>query len=232
MSMTGNDNNNVAALTEKEKQTLRLMVRGHDAKSIARSQGLSVHTINERLRDARRKLAVSSSREAARLLLDAEQQAGANTPENVGDGKIGEAADHAGADEQSGRTSSRPRLITGVLLMSLVLGLLALAFAPEATPPTPAPTSSQDAADRATVATARRFLELIDASQWDDSYAMTGTRFQTMNSVAVWAKVSEEARPPLGALLSARFSRKRTCPPRRTGIGSSGSAPTSPTKRQ
>ena len=42
------------ALTENEKQTLRLMVRGHDAKSIARSLDLSVHTINERLRDARR----------------------------------------------------------------------------------------------------------------------------------------------------------------------------------
>ena len=60
------------SLTEKEKQTLRLMVRGHDAKSIARALGLSVHTINERLRDARRKMAVSSSREAARLLLAAE----------------------------------------------------------------------------------------------------------------------------------------------------------------
>ena len=62
----------VRALTEKEKQTLRLIVRGHDAKSSARDLGLSVHTINERLRDARRKLAVSSSREAARMLLAAE----------------------------------------------------------------------------------------------------------------------------------------------------------------
>ena len=60
------------ALTDKEKQTLRLIVRGHDAKSIARSLGLSVHTINERLREARRKMAVSSSREAARLLLEVE----------------------------------------------------------------------------------------------------------------------------------------------------------------
>ena len=49
-------------LTDKEKQTLRLMVRGHDAKSAASELALSVHTINERLRDARRKLAVSSSR--------------------------------------------------------------------------------------------------------------------------------------------------------------------------
>ena len=57
-----------AALTEKEKQTLRLIVRGHDAKSIARHLGLSVHTINERLRDARRKLAVSSSRASTRAV--------------------------------------------------------------------------------------------------------------------------------------------------------------------
>lgn len=65
-------NEAVDALSEKEKQTLRLIVRGHDAKSTARTLGLSVHTINERLRDARRKMAVSSSREAARLLLEAE----------------------------------------------------------------------------------------------------------------------------------------------------------------
>ena len=50
------------SLTEKEKQTLRLVVQGYDAKSMARHLGLSVHTINERLRYARRKMAVSSSR--------------------------------------------------------------------------------------------------------------------------------------------------------------------------
>ena len=49
-------------LTDKEKETLRLIVRGHDAKTAARELGLSVHTINERLRAARRKLDVTSSR--------------------------------------------------------------------------------------------------------------------------------------------------------------------------
>ena len=76
------------ALTEKEKQTLRLIVCGHDAKSVARSLGLSVHTINERLRDARRKMAVSSSREAARLLLDAEGGARLPHPDLLGSGPI------------------------------------------------------------------------------------------------------------------------------------------------
>ena len=71
-------------LSEREKETLRFLVNGHDAKSIARELGLSIHTINERLRDARRKLGASSSREAARALAEAEQF-GANS---LGDKKI------------------------------------------------------------------------------------------------------------------------------------------------
>lgn len=82
-------------LTEKEKQTLRLIVRGHDAKSSARHLGLSVHTVNERLRDARRKLEVSSSREAARLLL--EKEGGGHDPargDTVQCARSGESARH------------------------------------------------------------------------------------------------------------------------------------------
>ena len=59
----------IDALTEKEKDALRLLLRGHDAKSSAQALGLSVHTVNERLREARRKLGTTSSREAARRLL-------------------------------------------------------------------------------------------------------------------------------------------------------------------
>ncbi|HEX4738563.1 MAG TPA: LuxR C-terminal-related transcriptional regulator [Allosphingosinicella sp.] len=55
-------------IPEREREVLRLLVRGHDAKSIARALGLSVNVVNERLRDSRRRLGVSSSREAARLL--------------------------------------------------------------------------------------------------------------------------------------------------------------------
>ena len=64
--------NAIAELTEKEKQTLRLIVLGHDAKSMATALDLSVHTINERLRSARRKLETTSSREAARTLFESE----------------------------------------------------------------------------------------------------------------------------------------------------------------
>src|SRR3546814_3464446 len=101
--MTMRATQGINALTEKEKQTLRLIVRGHDAKSIARNLDLSVHTINERLRDARRKLTVSSSREAARLLFDAEGE----PPNPSGDTKIGEAvtAPDVEQDGDAGRMS-------------------------------------------------------------------------------------------------------------------------------
>ena len=117
------------ALTEKEKQTLRLMVRGHDAKSIARCLNLSVHTINERLRDARRKLDVSSSREAARLLLDTE---GA-PPNSSGDRRIGEAVAAPDVDEDSGarRMSRLGWIAIGGIVMSFLLGLIALATLPQ-----------------------------------------------------------------------------------------------------
>jgi hypothetical protein len=51
---------------------LRLLLRGHDIKSIARELSISTTAANERLRTARQKLGVSSSREAARVLGAAE----------------------------------------------------------------------------------------------------------------------------------------------------------------
>ena len=62
------------SLSGREIEVLRLLLSGHDAKSVARELELSVHTVNDRLRDARRKLGVSSSREAARVLAMAERE--------------------------------------------------------------------------------------------------------------------------------------------------------------
>jgi DNA-binding CsgD family transcriptional regulator len=57
-------------LSDKECAVLRLLARGHDAKSAATALGVSVHTVNERLREARAKTGAASSRAAARLLAD------------------------------------------------------------------------------------------------------------------------------------------------------------------
>jgi DNA-binding CsgD family transcriptional regulator len=193
-------------LTDKEKDTLRLLLRGHDAKSSARELGLSVHTVNERLRDARRKLGVTSSREAARRLLAEEQGA----PELLGDKALGDAL--AGAAVAPVVTSATgrwagPRLamtLSGALAMSLILAALFLPAPPLSILPV-APTSSNTAAEPSAaeaVRTAEEFLGLWDESRWAESYAATGAQFRSVNTLERWAEVSEQVRPPVGKLLT------------------------------
>jgi len=207
------------ALTEKEKQTLRLIVRGHDAKSVARSLGLSVHTINERLRDARRKMAVSSSREAARLLFESEGGASASpTPELLGDARIGEAASQAKADQGeapisgAGRVTRHPWIVIGVLLMTFALGLLAFVALPQAASPPLAPIAADTKSNADVMDATRQWLALVDQDRWADSYRITGASFRKMNTVQVWTDVSEKMRASLGAVMSRTFLSEENLP--------------------
>ena len=75
----------VQNLTQRQKEILRLLLTGFDAKSAARELGISVHTVNEHLREARRHLGVSSSREAARILGQVEGV----PPNNMGPNGLG-----------------------------------------------------------------------------------------------------------------------------------------------
>ena len=115
------------ALTEREKETLRLLLAGHDAKSIAREFNLSVHTINDRLREARRKLQASSSREAARIL--AQQEAAPNlvAPQEIG---IAEKLERVQLNGQPGGPERNSFVIAwlGGGLLVLILVFAALAF--------------------------------------------------------------------------------------------------------
>ncbi|NSX34700.1 helix-turn-helix transcriptional regulator [Brevundimonas vesicularis] len=61
---------NLDRLTAQEQDLLRLLAQGHTAKTIANLTGLSVNSVNERLRSARRKTGAVSSRELARRLAD------------------------------------------------------------------------------------------------------------------------------------------------------------------
>ena len=61
-------------LNEAERQVLRLLAEGHTAKSIANELGSTAAAVNERLREARRKTGVGSSRELARLLKSQEDR--------------------------------------------------------------------------------------------------------------------------------------------------------------
>ena len=68
MSSTQLSPHALAALNDNELEILHLLANGHTAKSIAARLGRSETAIHERLRDARRKTGVGSSRELARLL--------------------------------------------------------------------------------------------------------------------------------------------------------------------
>lgn len=215
------------ALTEKEKQTLRLIVRGHDAKSIARHLDLSVHTVNERLRDARRKLEVSSSREAARLLLDTE----GDGPQNLADKQIGEAGSSADMEQGAapgtgqGRTQRLAGLIAGVVIMSFFLGVLALSLISDGTAPsaaTSAPSGAtaapQAARESDVVRSAREWLVLGDQGRWKDSWLGTATSFRESNTAEKWAEVSEQVRVPLGAVVSRTALSQESVPAPPAGV--------------
>jgi DNA-binding CsgD family transcriptional regulator len=88
-------------LTTKECEALRLLSQGHDVKSAAAALDVSIHTVNERLREARRKTNTSSSRGAARLLADREG------PSFSGPQKSGVTRRHI-TDEQSARLHLGP----------------------------------------------------------------------------------------------------------------------------
>jgi DNA-binding CsgD family transcriptional regulator len=203
------------ALTEKEKQTLRLLLEGHDAKSMARHLDLSVHTINERLRDARRKLSVSTSKEAARLLRQREA-----APQSLGDTRFGDAPPPP-IDQQSGQPSTEPPsppnaawAIGGLAMIPFLVTLLALSAptpAPQAgtqasgAQPASTPPAAGAATETAATRTASDWLALLDAGKWQESWAATGQPFRSLNTVAAWQAASEQARVPLGRMLSRQL---------------------------
>jgi DNA-binding CsgD family transcriptional regulator len=205
----------IDTLTEKEKQALRLLVTGYDAKSMARYLGLSVHTVNERLRDARRKLGLGSSREAARMLREAETA----RPEFSGDGFFRDAPVHlvkAGSGAPAGQ--SRSRWVIGGLTMSLALSIAAAALllkpgdAPGAAASPPATASAAAELRSAPVRAALDWLALVDAQDWQGSWRGTTQSFQSLNSAERWASVAASVQGPLGAVIEHRLASSEFVP--------------------
>lgn len=197
------------SLTEKEKETLRLLVQGYDAKSMARHLGLSVHTVNERLRDARRKMDTSSSREAARLLREAEAQ----HPELLGDKGLGDAppTDEPQMSSRPARSrgiSRRTGWMIGGSIMTATLALLALSAltsnGPSPTVPftTAAAVSATPASEAAAIEAAQQFLALVDRNDWTASWQATHKSFQLLNTVEWWAETSMKVRGETGTIQS------------------------------
>lgn len=105
----------VTSLTDKELEVLRLLAAGHTVKSIAARLERTEASINERLRDARRKTGIGSSRELARSL----------AAQKIWDKKIdlppaGYSTEREGPSAIGGRSRSK-----GTLIMLLALPLAA-----------------------------------------------------------------------------------------------------------
>lgn len=127
------------ALNDKEVEVLRLLAAGHTVKSIAARLGKSEASINERLRDARRKTGVGSSRELARML-DAQK---------IWDKNIDLAEPPALLDQpeqpQTGRPWSKGTIAMLLTLPAAALGLMLAANNPAA-PVAPGPAAHAIAA--------------------------------------------------------------------------------------
>ena len=213
-------------LSEKEREVLRLITRGHDAKSAASELGLSVHTINERLRAARRKLDVTSSREAARRLLSSE----AGTNEKRVSKEIGDAFENAPKETPSTIEPDRRRVVLwigGIFIMVFLALTLTLAVTGPLSESAPFQEAQaldgldgldgldalDDEDDNSFIArlapidpepvnAARQWLALVDRSDWRASHEAAGASFRRLNTVAGWQAASQQARVPLGAVVS------------------------------
>lgn len=189
------------ALSEKEKETLRLILRGHDAKSMARELSLSVHTINDRLRAARRKLGVTSSKEAARLVHEREGE----TRQFLADKDLGDASGDTGADPSPIATGVRrwtPWIGVMIIMLTIVIiAALTLDTAqsdrPVGDPATPIENVQLDTFE----ATAREWLEIVDTFDWDASFSAAGRPFRDPNTAETWRDASLQVRVPLGAAI-------------------------------
>ncbi|QVM83903.1 helix-turn-helix transcriptional regulator [Novosphingobium decolorationis] len=113
-----NSGPDITRLTCAEIQVLAMLADGHTAKSIAADQGLTVYAVNERLRSARRKTGISSSRELARevdLQKNRHTEIEVRTPDNF---------------SSSSPRQSRPRSIIMAIsvLTAMSVGALALMY--------------------------------------------------------------------------------------------------------
>jgi DNA-binding CsgD family transcriptional regulator len=111
----------VSRLSEREREVLRLLSRGHDSKSAAAALGLTPSAVSERLREARRKLDVTSSREAARILAAAEGGAGKRVDMLAG---LGRSAQLSPGHEGQRRLAVYG--IGGLMMIAILAGALGL----------------------------------------------------------------------------------------------------------
>lgn len=180
-------------LTEKEKEALRLLLAGHDAKSSGRVLGVSFHAVNDRLRGARRKLGATSSREAALRLVQREKGA----PQPLVHKPLGAAEaqtmsnEPLSADENGRRQISPDWRRKGFIIMSFTLFIAVTALATGGSftgshPSTLDERSGKEEVQARSEAGARAFLALFDSGDAEASYSAAGKPMRAAHSFEMW----------------------------------------------
>jgi DNA-binding CsgD family transcriptional regulator len=206
----------IKALSEKEREALRLLLAGHDAKSSAQKLGVSHHAIHDRLRRAREKLGTTGSRQAALLLREAEQA----PPESIVHEPIGGEAgtpfpeDPPSADRKRAGSSWSHGRNRGLIIMSVSIFIVAATIAitnPAELPRMTAKASEASTAGSAAVSAsptpktnivrqvetisatqarsftaAREFMVLVDAGEAAASYEAAAPSFRNAHGFDIW----------------------------------------------
>ncbi|MEI4508123.1 helix-turn-helix transcriptional regulator [Sphingopyxis sp. CCNWLW253] len=143
-----------ACLTDREMEILRLLVAGHTVKTIAARLGRSETSINERLRSARRKTGVGSSRELARLL-DLQK----TCDENIDLSRQRSAVEDFGHTATVGVRGSKGMIVMLIAIPMAAVGLMVAA----------APSADQVGAPDAVYSAAPKQLPLVGSWSLDAS---------------------------------------------------------------
>ncbi|WP_198575063.1 LuxR C-terminal-related transcriptional regulator [Caulobacter hibisci] len=138
----------LTSLSAVERRVLLLLARGHTAKTAAAELGTTEGAINERLREARRKTGVGSSRQLARLVageasgdgLSGEASPREAQPQETGDRKIG-LAGGGGRGQARRRSRAGWPLFAGAFAM-ITLAAMIGAYAALALAERPAPSAA------------------------------------------------------------------------------------------
>ena len=206
----------INALSEKEREALRLLLAGHDAKSSAQKLGVSHHAIHDRLRRAREKLGTTGSRQAALLLSEAERR----TPDPVVHEPLGGEVSAPSAEDPSSADMERPGSSWGqgrgkgliimsvsVLIVAATLvitspgerardnagaaeasatGSEAVISSPTGTATTVRPVQELAPTQARSGMAARAFMVLVDAGDAAASYETAAPSFRDAHSFDLW----------------------------------------------
>ena len=143
-----------ACLTDRELEILRLLAAGHTVKTIAARLERSETSINERLRAARRKTGVGSSRELARLL-DAQK----TCDKNIDLSRQGPGVEELGPAAAMGVRGSKGMIVMLIAIPLAAVGLMVAA----------APSADQTATPKAVQSPALPQLPLVGTWALDAS---------------------------------------------------------------